>query len=221
LASRGQLRPSINVAIDTPAPDVVRAERGGAGRPVTQVRKLCFEGAGAISEADLRTELQDRVDLESACVDPAPLVDAVKLLYAERGRPATRVAADPLVFDGDAAELADSREGSARAPASRRSSFPGIAEERAGAARASLESRRVSPCWDRPKPTPGGASSVSTSTAASEIGEGRVRAGPPMRRAGSTMGFAVVEGLMSVVTGVTFEGLQATNGAFAARRPSP
>ena len=70
-------------------------------------------------------------------MDPAPLVDAVKFVYAERGRPATRVSADPLAFEGDAAELRI-RVREAPAAVLEEIIFTGVAKERADAARAAL-----------------------------------------------------------------------------------
>ena len=52
LASRGQLRPSITVAVDTPNPDVVRASVTVDGGPITRVRRLVFEGTAAIGEPE-------------------------------------------------------------------------------------------------------------------------------------------------------------------------
>ena len=213
LASHGRLRPSIKVAVDTLNPDVVRASVTGDAGPATQVRRLVFEGTAAVGEADLRAELQDRVDLDSAWVDPAPLVDAVKMIYAERGRPATRVFADPPVFDGDAAEL---RVRVTEAPAAILEDIilAGVAKERADAARAAIgirpgdavlleseaDARRQ---LERFYLDQGFRSAKIASTQTSDA-EGRV-----------TMGFAVSEGPVSVVAGVTLEGLQATNEAFA------
>ena len=105
LASRGRLRPTITVAVDSLNPDVVRASVTVDGGPETQVRELVFEGVQAVSDEELRAELKDRVDLEAAWVDAAPLVDAVKAIYEERGRSATRVAADAIAFEGGKAEL--------------------------------------------------------------------------------------------------------------------
>jgi outer membrane protein assembly factor BamA len=213
LASRGHLRPTITVSVDATDPDVYRASVTVDGGPETRTRALAFEGVQALGEAELRAQLEDRVDLAAAWVDPAPLVDAVKALYEERGRSGTSVAADPIAFEGSTAAL---RIRVREAPAAVLGEIilTGVAQERDAAARASLgiapgtsvepsteldARRRLERFYlDR------GFRSAKVATTRSLDAEGRV-----------TMGFAVTEGPMSVVTGLTFEGLQATKQAFA------
>ena len=214
LASRGQLRPSITVAVDTPNPQVVRASVTVDGGPITRVRRLVFEGTAVIGEPDLRAELTTRVDLDAAWVDPAPLVEAVTFVYAERGRPATRVSADPLTFEGDAAEL---RVRVREAPAAvlEEIILTGVAKERTDAARTALgirpsdavlftteaDARRRLERFYLDQ----GFRSASVESTQSSNAEGAI-----------TMGFGVAEGPRSIVNGVVFEGLDATKEAVAA-----
>ena len=214
LASRGQLRPSITVAVDTPNPQIIRASVTVDGGPITRVRRLVFEGTAAIAEPDLRAELTKRVDLDAAWVDPAPLVEVVTLVYAERGRPATRVVAEPLAFEGDAAEL---RVRVRESPAAvlEEVIFTGVAKERTDAALAALGIR------------PGDAVLITTEADARRrlerfyLDQGfrsaRVQSAQSSDAEGAvTMGFGVAEGPLSIVSGIAFEGLDATRQTVAA-----
>ncbi len=105
LASRGHLRPSITVTIDTPNPRVMLANVAVTPGPVTQTRRLAIEGTRAVAEPELRAAISGTPELERAWVDPAPLVESLAAVYAGRGYPSARISADDLAFDGDAAEL--------------------------------------------------------------------------------------------------------------------
>ena len=104
MAGRGHLRPSITVALETSDPQVILANVDVTPGPLTQTRTLVFEGAGAIAEPELRVALSGSPALESSWVDSASLVEAVTLIYAERGYPSARVSAEALAFDGGTAE---------------------------------------------------------------------------------------------------------------------
>ena len=224
LAERGYLRPSIVINVTTPTPDVVLADVAVTPGPVTGTRKLVIEGAREVTEPELAAALSGSAALEAAWVDPAPLVEAVAALYAQRGYAEARVAAEPLAFEGGSAErrlrvtegprsvvgsvtitgAADARAAEARAAVGLESGQPLLPGMEADAKRR-LERFYV----DR------GYRSASVRAGAAREPDGRVN-----------LAFAVTEGPLSIVSAVQVTGLEATkahvvNGAIALKPGEP
>ena len=208
LASRNQLRPSIKVKVDAPNAQVVRAQVTIDPGPVTRVRRIVFEGRSAISDSELRAGLEARVDLNAAWVDPGPLTLAVEGIYAERGLPKARAAAQPLRFDGDAAEL---RVRITEGPAAVVEEIitTGVAEARVEGARSAIGLERGQPVLLSTERDARrrlerfyldlGFRSARVQSAQTKDPDGRI-----------TLRFSVAEGPLSVVTGIEVRGLEAT-----------
>ena len=224
LAGRGYLQPSIGINVTTPTPDAVLADVAVAPGPVTGTRKLVIEGAREVTEPELRVALSGSAALEAAWVDPAPLVEAVVALYAQRGYAEARVAAEPLAFEGSSAER---RLRVTEGPRSVVGSvtITGAADARAAGARAAVglepgrpllpgmeadAKRRLERFYvDR------GYRSASVRAGAAREPDGRVN-----------LAFAVTEGPVSIVSAVQVTGLEATkpnvvNGAIALKPGQP
>jgi outer membrane protein insertion porin family len=208
LASRDQLRPSIDVEVDAPNAQVIRAQVTIDPGPVTRVRRVVFEGRSAISDAELRAGLEARVDLDAAWVDPGPLTLAVEGIYAERGLPKARAEAQPLRFDGDAAEL---RVRITEGPAAVVEDIitTGVAEARVEGARSAIGLQRGQPVLLSTERDARrrlerfyldlGFRSARVQSAQTKDPDGRV-----------TLRFSVAEGPLSVVTDIEVRGLEAT-----------
>jgi outer membrane protein assembly factor BamA len=224
LAERGYLRPSIDINVTTPTPDAILADVEVTPGPVTGTRKLAIEGAREVAEPELREALSGSAALEAAWVDPAPLVEAVVALYAQRGYAEARVAAEPLAFEGSSAErrlrvtegprsvigsvtitgAADARAAEARSAVGLEAGRPLLPGMEADATRR-LERFYV----DR------GYRSASVRAGAAREPDGRVN-----------LAFAVTEGPLSIVSDVQVTGLEATkpsvvNGAITLKPGEP
>ena len=215
LASRNQLRPSIDVKVDAPNAQVVRAQVTIDPGPVTRVRRVVFEGRSAISDAELRAGLEARVDMNAAWVDPGPLTLAVESIYAERGLPKARAEAQPLRFDGDAAEL---RVRITEGPAAVVEDIitTGVAEARVEGATSAIGLQRGQPVLLSTERDARrrlerfyldlGFRSARVQSAQTQDPDGRI-----------TLRFSVAEGPLSVVTDIEVRGLEATRPAAAHR----
>ena len=208
LASRDQMRPSINVKVDAPNPQVVRAQVTIDPGPVTRVRRIVFEGHSAMSDAELRAGLEGRVNMNAAWVDPGPLTLAVEGIFAERGLPKARAEAQPLRFDGDAAEL---RVRITEGPAAVVEDIitTGVAEARAEGATSAIGLERGQPVLLSTERDARrrlerfyldlGFRSAKVQSSQARDPDGRI-----------TLRFSVAEGPLSVVTGIEVRGLEAT-----------
>ena len=208
LASRDQLRPSISVKVDAPNPQLARAQVTIDPGPVTRVRRIVFEGHSAMSDAELRAGLEGRVNMNAAWVDPGPLTLAVEGIFAERGLPKARAEAQPLRFDGDAAEL---RVRITEGPAAVVEDIitTGVAEARAEGATSAIGLERGQPVLLSTERDARrrlerfyldlGFRSARVQSSQTKDPDGRI-----------TLRFSVAEGPLSVVTGIEVRGLEAT-----------
>jgi outer membrane protein assembly factor BamA/autotransporter translocation and assembly factor TamB len=224
LAERGYLRPSIVINVTTPAPDAVLADVAVTPGPVAGTRTLVIEGAREVAEPELREALSGSAALEAAWVDPAPLVEAVAALYAQRGFAEARVTAEPLAFEGGSAERRlRVTEGPRSVVAS--VTITGAAEARAAEARTAVGLEPGQPLL------PGMEADAKRRLERFYVDRGyrsaSVRAGAAREPDGRVnLAFAVTEGPLSIVSAVQVTGLEATkpsvvNGTIALRPGQP
>jgi outer membrane protein insertion porin family len=180
---------------------------------VTRTRRLVVEGVAAMAESELRARISERVAVDAAWVDSAPLTEAIAALYVERGYLAARAVADFVTFEGDAAELRVRVVEGARTVL-KDVVTTGVAPERAAAVSAAIAvepgqlwlpgterdaTRRLERFY-----LDGGYRAASVQSRSATGPDGRV-----------TLAFTVVEGPLSVVNAVAVTGLDATKPGVA------
>jgi outer membrane protein assembly factor BamA len=199
--------------VTAPGPDAILADVAVTPGPVTGTRTLVIEGARNVAEPELRAALSGNPALDRAWVDPAPLVEAVAALYAQRGYRSARVAAEELVFEGDTAER---RLRVTEGPQAvvKEVAFSGVADSRSAEARAALGLQPGAPLL------PGMEADARRRLERFYLDRGfraaSVRAAVKTDADGrAILSFSVTEGPVSIVNAVRVTGLEATNPGLA------